>query len=237
MKGKPYWYLDSGCSRHMSGDKEQFLSLTAFQGGHVTFGDNSKGLIKGVGKVGKSLSQAIDNVYYVEGLKHNLLSISQLCDKGNKVNFESNTCHIVNPKTGELICEGTRHNNVYITYLSQIPQNSALCLSVVEDDQWLWHKRLGHVSFTLLNKLRTQDLVIGLPNIKYVADQLCQECAKCKHVRSSFKPKKVVSSSRPFELVHMDLCGPMRVQSRNGFSYVFVLVDDYSRFTWTIFLR
>ena len=134
VRGKTYWYLDSGCSRHMSGDKEQFLSLTAFEGGSVTFGDNSKGMIKGVGKVGKTLSQAIENVYFVEGLKHNLLSISQLCDKGNKVEFKSNLCHIVNTETGELVCQGSRHNNVYITYLNQIPKNSATCLSVMEDD-------------------------------------------------------------------------------------------------------
>ena len=78
---------------------------------------------------------------------------------------------------------------------------------------------------------------MGLPNIKYEADQLCQECAKCKHVKSSFRSKNVVTSSRPFELIHMDLCGPMRVQSRNGYSYVFVLVDDFSRYTWTLFLK
>ena len=95
MRGKSCWYLDSGCSRHMSGDKNQFLSLTAFDGGCVTFGDNSKGSVVGVGKVGKSLSNAIDDVYYVVGLQHNLLSISQLCDKGNRKEFQANLCQIV----------------------------------------------------------------------------------------------------------------------------------------------
>lgn len=104
--------MDSGCSRHMSGDKGKFLSLTTLEGGSVTFGDNGKGFIKGVGKVSKSLSHAIDNVYYVEGLEHNLLSISQLCDKGNKVSFDAKTCHVVNIETGELVCERTRLNNV-----------------------------------------------------------------------------------------------------------------------------
>ena len=84
MRGSTCWYLDSGYSRHMSGDKSQFLSLTAFDGGSVTFGDNSKGTVFSIGKVGKSLSLAIDDVYYVVGLQYNLLSISQLCDKGNR---------------------------------------------------------------------------------------------------------------------------------------------------------
>ena len=83
----------------------------------------------------------------------------------------------------------------------------------------------------------SQDLVTGLSNIKFATDHICHECAKCKHVKSSFQPKKVVRTTRPFELVHMDLCGPMHVQGRKGHSYVFVLVDDYSRYTWTIFLK
>ena len=237
MRDNTYWYLDSGCSRHMSGDRKQFLSLTAHEGGKVTFGDNSKGTILGIGKVGKSLSHAISDVYYVDGLQHNLLSISQLCDKGNKVEFKDNLCHIVNLQTNELVCQGFRHENVYITYLNQIPENKSICLSAVSDrDQWLWHKRMGHVSFRLLNKLRSQELVIGLPNIKFEADRVCEECAKGKQVKSFFKPKKTISTSRPLELIHIDLCGPMRVQSRNGSRYVCVIVDDYSRYTWTLFL-
>ena len=83
VRGSNLWYLDSGCSRHMTGDKTQFLSLVAHNGGCVTFGDNKKGEIIGIGNVGKSLTHSIENVMLVNGLKHNLLSISQLCDKGN----------------------------------------------------------------------------------------------------------------------------------------------------------
>jgi len=238
VKGDTYWYLDSGCSRHMSGDKDQFLSLVAFDGGSVTFGDNSKGTITGLGKVGKTLSHAIDDVYYVEGLQHNLLSISQLCDKGNRVEFQANLCHIVNSQTGELVCEGTRKHDVYITFLDKIPQDKSICLRAVSDNnQWIWHKRFGHASLTLLNKLKARDLVVGLPNIKYEADKVCSECVRGKQVKISFKPKTALSTSRPFELVHIDLCGPMRVQSRRGYRYVCVMVDDYSRYTWVMMLH
>ena len=82
--GNQQWYLDSGCSRHMTGDdKSNFLSLSAFEGGSVAFGNGKSGKIIGVGKIGNSLSHSIENVYYVKGLNYNLLSVSQLCDKGN----------------------------------------------------------------------------------------------------------------------------------------------------------
>ena len=100
------WYLDSGCSRHMTGDKSRFLSLIAFDGGRVAFRNGKSGTIVGVGKVGKSLSHSIDNVYLLDGLQHNLLSVSQLCDKGNHVGFTSNQCLITNIKFGEVMLRG-----------------------------------------------------------------------------------------------------------------------------------
>ena len=153
----------------------------------------------------------------MNGLKHNLLSIFQLCDKGNKVEFTSKHCRVISTKTNDIILEGYRHNNVFKTNLSNIPDCSINCLSVLDDNPWLWHRRFGHVSQTLLQKLNSQNLVIGLPKTKFVVDKVCKECAKCKHVRSSFKPKQIVSTTRPLELVHVDLCGPVRLQNRNSY--------------------
>nr|ABH08430.1 putative integrase [Beta vulgaris] len=223
VRGNNTWYLDSGCSKHMTGDKTKFLSLTTYEGGSVTFGDNKKGNIVAMGKV-------------VEGLKHNLLSISQFCDKGNTVKFDKEKCLIINIKTKKVILEGTRKGNTYIVDLDLVPQINLTCLSVIEDDSLLWHKRLGHASFSLLEKLRSKDLVLGLPSIKFHIDQVCDACARGKQVRSSFKSKTIVSTTKPLELIHIDLCGPMRIQSRSGKRYVLVIVDDYSRYTWVIFL-
>ena len=86
-----WWYLDSGYSRHMTGDKTKFCLLTKGEGGQVTFGENSKGKIIGSSKVGKNLSSCIDDVMLIERLVYNLLSISQLCDKGHKVLFDFET--------------------------------------------------------------------------------------------------------------------------------------------------
>ncbi|XP_070002846.1 uncharacterized protein [Nicotiana sylvestris] len=111
------------------------------------------------------------------------------------------------------------------------------CLKAVNDDVELWHIRLGHASFSLLNKLIQKDLVHGLPMSQFKTQKVCDSCARGKHVKSSFKSKRDVSTSKPLELLHMDLCGPMRVQSSGGKRYIFVIVDDYSRFTRTLFLR
>jgi len=100
----------------------------------------------------------------------------------------------------------------------------------------LWHRRLGHASLSLLNKLVSKDLVVGLPFTKYNDDKVCDACARGKQVRNSFKLKNYVSTIRPLEMLHMDLCGPMRITSRGGKRYVLVVVDDYSCFTWTLFL-
>jgi len=88
----------------------------------------------------------------------------------------------------------------------------------------------------LLNKLVSKDLVIGLPTIKYNDDKVYDACAKRKQTRISFKPKKYVSTSRPLELLRVDLCGPMKITSRGEKRCVLVVVDDSSRFTWTLFL-
>ena len=87
-----------------------------------------------------------------------------------------------------------------------------------------------------LSKLVKNDLVIGLPKLNFNKDKIRNACQFGKQVRSSFKPKNLVSTSRPLELLHMDLFGPMDVINMGGKSYGFVIVDDYSRFTWVYFL-
>ena len=79
--------------------------------------------------------------------------------------------------------------------------------------------------------------VIGLPKVDHKIESPCNDCIKGKQARVSFNTKKHVSTSKPLELVHIDLCGPMRVPSLNQARYVLVIVDDFSRFTWTIFLK
>nr|GFA62293.1 hypothetical protein [Tanacetum cinerariifolium] len=102
---------------------------------------------------------------------------------------------------------------------------------------WLWHHRLPYLNFDTINLLSKNDIVVGLPKLKFIKDHLCSSCELGKAKRKSFHPKLTPSSKRWLQLLHMDLCGPMRVASINGKRYVLVIVDDYSRYTWTHFLR
>nr|GEX24464.1 retrovirus-related Pol polyprotein from transposon TNT 1-94 [Tanacetum cinerariifolium] len=97
--------------------------------------------------------------------------------------------------------------------------------------------RLSHLNFDYINLLSKKDIMIGLPKLEYVKDQLCSSCELSKAKRSSFKTKAVPSSKGRLNLLHMDLCGLMCVESINGKKYILVIVDDYSRYTWTLFLR
>ena len=173
----------------MTGEKLNFFSLAATQGGSVAFGKGKSETIIGIGKTGESLSHSIEDIYLVDGLKHNLLSMSQLCDKDNLVVFTSNRCLVVNVDTGDIVLRGKRHKNVYNVCISSLPQNILTCLSALDDDAILWHKRLGHASLSLLNKLVSKDLVVGLPTIKYNDGKVCNACAKGKQVKNLLNQK------------------------------------------------
>jgi len=172
----------------------------------------------------------IKDVGLVDGLKHSLLSISQLCDKGYKITFEPNLCLILDSNSSETILVGKRVNNVSCI------TSSMNCLLIRNDESWLWHRRLAHIHMYHLNRLVSKELVVGLPKLKFERDRLCEACQKGKQTKSSFKPLNVVSTSRPLELLHMDLFGPSRTMSLGGNYYGLVIVDDYSRFTWTLFI-
>ncbi|GJS78731.1 putative ribonuclease H-like domain-containing protein [Tanacetum coccineum] len=102
---------------------------------------------------------------------------------------------------------------------------------------WLWHQRLSHLNFDIINDLARNDLVTSLPKFKYHKEHLCPSCKQGKSKRASHPPKPVPNSKQRLHLLHMDLCGPMRIASINGKRYVLVIVDDYSRYTWVVFLR
>ncbi|GAV68908.1 hypothetical protein CFOL_v3_12411, partial [Cephalotus follicularis] len=125
------WYLDSGCSKHMTGNKSLFVKYEPKEGGEVTFGDNAKGKIKGVGSIG-NLKTSIQNVLFVDGLKHNLLSISQLCDKDCKVTFEKDLCKVIDINNGQVKFIGHRHGNVYIVDIDDLV--NIKCLVSMNDD-------------------------------------------------------------------------------------------------------
>jgi len=149
------WYLDSGCSRHMTGDKRKIKNLKRKDQGFVTYGDNNKGKIIGTGDVGGGDTLEIKDVLFIEGLKHNLLSIGQLCHKGLKVIFESDYCTIHQKNSKEIALKGMRHNNIYLIDLDYASSSNITCLVAKEENPWLWHKKgssYSHEKILMINK-------------------------------------------------------------------------------------
>ena len=105
----------------------------------------------------------------------------------------------------------------------------------MHDQSWLWHRRLGHANMDLISQLNKDELVRGLPKINF-QKTICEACQIGKQIKNSFKNKNFISTSRPLELSHMDLFGPSRTPSLGGKSYAYVIVDDFSRYTWVLFL-
>ncbi|GJS38214.1 retrovirus-related pol polyprotein from transposon TNT 1-94 [Tanacetum coccineum] len=140
---------------------------------------------------------------------------------------------------GNDLLTGSCGTDLYSITLPNTTSPNPICLmdKASSSQVWLCHRRLSHMNFDTINLLSKYNIVTGLPKLKFVKDHLCSSCELGKAKRKSFKIKTTSSSKRWLQILHMDLCGPMRVESFNGKKYVLVIVDDYSIYTWTHFLR
>ncbi|GJT21190.1 putative ribonuclease H-like domain-containing protein [Tanacetum coccineum] len=207
--------------------------------------EESKGYITGKGKI-KTGKLDFEDVCFVKELQHfNLFSVSQICDKKNKVLFTDSECLVLSPEfklpdANQVLLRIPRQNNMYSFNLENIvPSGGLACLiaKATIDESNKWHKRLGHVNFKNLNKLVKGNLVRGLPSKIFQNDHTCVACQKGKQHKASYKAKSVSSISQPLQLLHMDLFGPTSVRSLNHKTYCLVITDDFSRFSWVFFLR
>nr|GEX66735.1 retrovirus-related Pol polyprotein from transposon TNT 1-94 [Tanacetum cinerariifolium] len=171
------------------------------------------------------------------GVNHNT-NVSRPHHRSNQLKDKKSTC-FVRDLQGKDLLTGNHGSDLYTISLQDSTSSNPLCLMAKASptQAWLLYRRLSHLNFDYINLLSKKDIVIGLPKLKYVKDQLCSSCELSKTKRSSFKSKVVPSSKGRLNLLHMDLCGPMRVASINGKKYILVIVDDYSRYIWTLFLR
>ncbi|GJT90874.1 retrovirus-related pol polyprotein from transposon TNT 1-94 [Tanacetum coccineum] len=180
----------------------------------------------------------ISRVYYMEGLGHNLFSVRQFCDLNLEVAFRQHTCFVRNLEGVDLLT-GSRGNNLYTLSLGDMMASSPICLlsKASKTKSWLWHRRLSHLNFGAINHLARHGLVRGLSKLKFEKDHLCCTCVMGRSKKKPHKPKSEDTNQEKLYILHMDLCGPMRVASVNGKKYILVIVDDYSRFTWVKYLR
>nr|GEX43187.1 hypothetical protein [Tanacetum cinerariifolium] len=183
--------VDSGCSKHMTGNLKLLINFVEKFLGTVKFKNDQIVPILGYGDLGNDL------------------------------------------------LTGSRVIGLYSITLQDTSSPNPICLmaKATSSQAWLWHCRLSHLNFDTINLLSKNDIVIGLPKLKFIKDHLCSSCELGKSKQKSFQTKTTPSSKRQLQLLHMDLYGPIWVESINGNKYVLVIIDDYSRYTLTHFLR
>nr|GFB09319.1 copia protein [Tanacetum cinerariifolium] len=202
------WIIDSGCSKHMTGNCALLMNFVEKFLGTVCFGNNDFVVIAGYGDVVIG-SMTIKKVYYVEGLGHNLFSVGQFCDKGLEVAFRKSTCFVQNEDGVDLL-SGDRSSNLYTIALNEFASNSLTCLlaKASSSESWLWHQRLSHLNFATINNLMKNNLVQGLPKMKFEKDHLCSACEQGKIHQKHHKSKTAFASNKPLYLLHMDFLEP-----------------------------
>ena len=222
----------------MTGNKALLSDFVEKAGPNVSYGDGNIGKTLGYGNINLG-NVIIQSVALVSGLKHNLLSISQICDRGYHVNFLEEHCEVISKTTGKVVLKGYRHGNIYEAKLSLNSESSAICLlgRASIEESWNWHKKLSHLNFNNINELVKKDLVKGLPKSVFTPDGLCDSCQKAKQRKSSFKSKTESSILEPYHLLHVDLFGPVNIMSIAKKRYTLVIVDEFTRYTWVYFLH
>ncbi|WVZ76248.1 hypothetical protein U9M48_024236 [Paspalum notatum var. saurae] len=221
------WIMDSDCSRHMTGHHKWFSSLNPVSTKeYITFGDNGRGKVLGVGSVSLSAKLSLREVAFVWNLGFNLVSVSQLLNEGFEVRFKKGACRVLNAET-----------LVFRVDLISVSGPARCLVASPSADIWRWHRRLGHLSFDLLVRLSSMGLIRGLPILKAKKDLACHPYYHGKMVAASHTPVSQVMTFYPGELLHMDTVGPARVASVTGKRYVLAVMDDFSRFSWVFFME
>ena len=228
------WIMDSGASSHLSYDKGSMSNFRALESRTtVTFANGQQAKATGIGTVllntkvsGYTGTVQLLNVLYVPEARANLFSIKQAANSGASITFQQDKCVVT--KDGITWVEGFSMNGVYILRQEQQFAMAATSRQTPE----LWHRRLGHLGYDNLYKLRSKDMVQGLhisaADIKAQQNSLCEPCVMSKQHRLPF-PDSERKSSRAVELIHMDVCGPLQEPSHAGAVYIATFLDDYSK--------
>ncbi|GKV47387.1 hypothetical protein SLEP1_g54294 [Rubroshorea leprosula] len=232
------WFLDTGCTNHMCGKKEFFVDLDESYRSKVKFADESTVPVMGKGRILIKLKNGdhnyISDVFYVPDMKSNLLSLSQLLERGYNMLLCDNQLSIFDVK-GTLILKAPLSKNRM--FRVDIASEVYTCLSaILKDDSWLWHLRFGHLNFRSLKLHAQKNMVKGLPSINH-PEQLCEACTLGKHNRLPFVARKNWRARKPLELVHSNVYGPMSVTSTGNNRYFLTFIDDFTIKIWVYLLQ
>ncbi|RVW47434.1 Retrovirus-related Pol polyprotein from transposon TNT 1-94 [Vitis vinifera] len=234
------WIIDSGCSNHMTGDKEKLQDLSEYKGRHmVVTTNNSKLPIAHIGNTVVSSQYntndvLLQNVYHVPGMKKNLLSVAQLTSSGHFVLFGPQDVKVYHDLEimEELVIKGRRLELVYVmsaetAYVDKTRKNETADL---------WHMRLSHVSYSKLIVMMKKSMLKGLPQLEVRKDTICARCQYGKAHRLSYEELKWKAKGS-LELIHSDVFGPVKQASLSGMKYMVTFIDDFSRYMWVYFMK
>jgi hypothetical protein len=194
-------------------------------------------LVKGFSKIAISPDHSISNVFLVEYFDYNLLSVSQLCKIGYNCLFTDIGVTVFRISEDSIAFKGVLEGQLYLVDFNENTTELNTCLITKTNMGWLWHRRLAHVGMKNLHKLLKGEHILGLTNVHFEKDRVCSACQAGKQVGAHHPHKNIMTTDRPLELLHMDLFGLIAYISIGGSKYYLVIVDDYSRFTWVLFLQ
>ncbi|KAG7561531.1 Zinc finger CCHC-type superfamily [Arabidopsis thaliana x Arabidopsis arenosa] len=229
------WFLDSGCSNHMTGDRSWFTNLDEKLMHTVRLGNDSRLRVQGHGSVKvilKGRSHIIPDVYYVPELTTNLLSLGQLQERKLAILIKDGSCKVFHNDWGLIIHTDMTANRMFVV-LAETPEMS--CLQTSNEEPNLWHKRFGHLNQQSLENLSKKEMVIGLPQIEK-DDSVCEVCTKGKQHRETFPKQANWRATEKLQLIHTDLCGPIQPNTVGEKRYILSFIDDFSRKTWIYLL-
>lgn len=232
------WYLDNGASNHMTGNLSYFESLDKNITGKVRFGDDSRIDIKGKGSITfiakNGERRSLPDVYYIPELRSNIVSLGQATEAGCDVRMREDYLTLFD-RNGKLLVKAKRSRNRLYKVIMEVETSKCLQL-VVSSDSKLWHARLGHIGVDTMKGMMKNEVVAGLPNID-IEKETCGSCLLGKQVRQSFPQATSFRATNILELVHGDLYGPITPPTAAQNRYIFVLIDDHSRYMWSVLLK
>jgi hypothetical protein len=210
----------------MTGEKKMLTSYVKSKDSQdlIIFGYGNQGKVKGLGKIAISSEHSISNVFLVESLGYNLLSISQLCNMGYNCLFTNIDVSVFRRIDCSLAFKGVLDGKLYLVDFSKEEADLDACLIAKTSMGWLWHRRLAHVGMKNLHKLLKGEHVLGLTNVSFEKDRPCAACQTGKQVGSTHHSKNVMTTTRPLKLLHMDLFGPVAYLSIEEVSMILLLL-------------
>ena len=232
------WYLDNGASNHMNGNRMFFVTLDETITGQVRFGDDSRIDIRGKGSIQfvfrEGEKKILNNVYYIPGLKSNIISLGQATEAGCEVRMRDDILTLFD-RYGKVMVKTTRSKNRLYKVVLDVDNHDCLKLSIKSESS-KWHARLGHINTDTMKAMINKELVTGVPAIA-IEGETCMSCLLGKQARKPFPQKTTYRASYPLDLIHGDLCGPITPPTPAHKRYVFVLIDDHTRYMWTMLLK